>query len=367
MRLESPYFLLLLIPVAALYIRFFKARSEIATLRFPDSGVLSRVKKGATARLARIPDFLMITSLVFIAAALSRPQVEDPSEFTGKGVDIMIALDMSGSMNAIDKPLEEIEDIQSRGEEPKNRFEVARDVLRRFVYSRNEDRLGLVIFSGQAFLKFPLTLDYSQILENLDGLVLDSGIKGRDGRCVNRCTISGEATAIGDALARAFKRLENSEAKSRNIILISDGDNNAGKISPLTITNYIKDQPEEKKVRIFTFLVGSSENTHVPAINPFTGTYMRKRNGMLRYEQPQQPYPTNPELLRQIAELTGGKFYETESEEEFRRAFDDLEKSEFRATGERKFREAFMPLAMIAGLLLALGCAGRYLFFRRFP
>ncbi|MBM4387607.1 MAG: hypothetical protein FJ088_07695, partial [Deltaproteobacteria bacterium] len=95
MRLESPYFLLLLIPVAALYIRFFKVSGGIATLRFPDSGALSRLKKGAVARLVRVPDFLMITSLVFIAAALSRPQIEDASEFTGKGVDIMIALDMS--------------------------------------------------------------------------------------------------------------------------------------------------------------------------------------------------------------------------------------------------------------------------------
>lgn len=368
MRFESPWLLLTLVP-ALVFVAYgiWRARKRPCALRFPTVASVLAAKPPWWSRLYLLPRGLQAAGVLLAILALARPQVEDPAELAGEGVDFVIVLDMSGSMNAVDMEPGRIMQYHRLGIEPPNRFETAREILKRFIMERKNDRIGLVIFSSKAWVKFPLTLDRDAMLRILDGLVLDDGVRGPDGRCLNGCTITGEATAIGDALGRAFKRLERSEARSRNIILITDGDNNAGSIAPEEVAKFIAEETKERPIRVYTFLVGTGENTYVPARNPFTGEPILTPQGLRVYERPTEPFPVNPALLKEIAAVTGGTYHEASTEDEFRREFDSLEKSEFRGLALRRWREAFVwPLWIGIGLAF-LGEVLRLSVFRRWP
>ena len=216
MRFAAPefFFLLLLLPLYYGIQAYLKRRTKARTptVRFANFDTLQRTSAGVRARLTWIPTTLRLGALVLLTVAMARPQQEDVVTLMGKGLDIMFCLDMSGSMNAVDKPETEIAAYQADGKEPPNRLEVAVDTLKKLVRDRTGDRFGLVVFSSVAYLKSPLTLDQGTIVDQLDGLVLDSLERepNRDG-CINGCTIDGESTAIGDALSKAYKRLEDSD------------------------------------------------------------------------------------------------------------------------------------------------------------
>lgn len=368
MRFASPWLLLALIPallVAVYGIRRLLVRP--AALRFPTLTWVRRGRPPLPGRLHWVPRILQTLAVVLAVVALARPQFEETEVITGEGADFVVAVDMSGSMNAVDMSPEDIMEHHSRGREPPNRFESARQTIREFILSRDQDRIGLVIFSSRAWVKFPLTLDRDAMVGILDSLVLDDGLRGPSGTCGNGCTITGEATAIGDALGRAYKRVENSESRSRNIILITDGDNNAGRAAPEEVARFIAEDSAESAVRVFTFLVGTGTDTFMPARNPFTGQPIRTAEGLTAYERPKEKFPVNPELLAEIADLTGGSFHEAASEEDFRREFQDLEKTEFRSLALSRYREAFvLPLALAMGLFL-LGELLVVTLFRRWP
>jgi len=359
LHFASPWFLLALIPLLLSWVIQFRRKNERATLLYSNFSSLPEEGLHIFQAILRLTLGLKGLALLLLVVALARPQVPDREVLSGEGVDVMVALDMSASMNAVDLSGPALEEKLEADETPLNRFEIARDLLEDFVANRHEDRLGLVIFGRDAFLKFPLTLDYSRILTLLQGLILDNGERDpRTQSCTNQCTIQGGGTAIGDALGRSFQRLRKSSAKSRVIVLITDGTNEGGKLQPETVLQYIEEQAESDPVKIFSFLVGRDEETFVPRSDRF---------GRVTYQRPQRPFPTNPDLLRELAEKTGGQFYESYDETTFREHFKELERSEFQTSVTTQYREVFHWFAWLALLLLLLETGLRFVVWREFP
>jgi Ca-activated chloride channel family protein len=271
-------------------------------------------------RLRHLPITLAALGLVTGAVALARPQHGTLREnVTTQGVDIVVALDVSGTMAA--------EDFQ-----PRNRLEVAKEVVAGFVKRRTSDRVGLVVFAGRSLTKAPPTTDTAVLLRQLDDVKLE---------------MLPDGTAIGSGLATALTRLRRSEAKSRVIVLVTDGDNNAGEIDPVTAA----DMAKAMEVRVYTILVGRGGQVPMPVKvrDPFTGAVVTQT---VRAE-----VNVNPDLLRRIAERTGAEFFRAEDPEALRQVFervDRLEKSEIRMSAYRRYRELFPSVLALAAGLLAL-------------
>ncbi len=351
---EHPYFLLLAAPT--LWLGWQRMRARPAALLTSSLAVARQVPRGLRARLHALPDLLRVGAILLLVVAMARPQRVDRELLSGDGIDIMIALDMSGSMNAIDVPEAEIEKLQAAGEEPLNRFGTARKILKEFIRHRKTDRIGLVVFGGEAYLRFPPTLDYVRLLNALDALVLDDGrrLSEEQTECSNGCTISGAGTTIGDAINRAFLRLESSKARSKMLILITDGKQEGGSLDPLTVPKYIASLPEKDRVRVYTFQVGSGHNTLLPVSDPLRGTLLRDRFGRVVYQRPDRPFPTDPELLRQIADLTGGRFYDSYDPQKFEKDFADLERTTFEVKVHTSRHEQFHGWLLAGLAVLAL-------------
>ncbi len=355
MSFQDPWFLLLALLLPLWWLLRRRTGASRASLPFGAFGRLAGLPPSWRVRLDGVMPAVEVLAFLLLGLAIARPQEESVELLSGEGIDIMVAVDMSGSMNAVDRTDGEIMAVQLLGRDPSNRFQVAQDVLKNFVSSRREDRVGLVVFGEEAFLKFPLTLDYTRIMDALDTLVLDNGVRSREeGTCTNHCTIAGGATAIGDALARAYGRLKDSDSKSKNIILITDGKNNRSSIDPLTIATYIAEQPQKHRARVFTILVGSGEDTKVPTVDPFGRGIARNRAGLTIYNSPDKPFPTDPELLKSIADMTGGEFFESHDEDRFREVFERLEKTEFEIKTATRATDRFAFPLVAALLLLAL-------------
>jgi len=368
MRFESPWMLLLLIPVAA--VATWGLRRLVRNpphLRIPTLVHAAGIHRGLHGRLVHLPAALIIAGMVLTVVALARPQVRDNENLSGEGVDFVIALDMSTSMNAVDIPLDRIKSLQIMGKEPPNRFQKAVEILKDFVQSRDSDRIGLVVFATHAYVKFPLTLDKQTVSQILDGLVLDNGLRSQSGNCTNGCTIMGDSTAIGDALARAFKRVEGSETKSRNIILITDGANNAGSAAPSSIADFIATESAQRPVKVFSFLIGDNVDTYWPATHPMTGQSLIGPDGLKVYEPIQNQANVNPDLLKEISQRTGGRFYEAPSARDFEQDFNDLEKTEFAAPAITNWKEVFTWPLGAAILLCLAGVALSMTVLRRWP
>lgn len=365
--LEHPWFLLGLVPVLAL--AWMRLRAVPAAVRVSSLRTAKAAGVGVRARLWWLPDALRIVAAGLLVVAMARPQQVDRELLSGDGIDIMIALDMSGSMNAIDASESEIRKVQASGGEPLNRFGTARKILKQFIRERKSDRIGLVIFGAQAYLRFPPTLDYVRLLNALDALVLDNGRRRsqNDAACSNNCTIPGSGTAIGDALNRAYMRLESSKAKSKMIILITDGKQEGGSMEGVTVPKYIASLPEKERVRIYTFQVGSGRESRLPAIDPLRGTLLRDRFGRVQYQRPQRPFPTDPELLREIADLTGGTFYQSYDPKKFEKDFKDLERTTFKVKVHTNRKEMFFPWLLAGLLLLGFEQLLRLTWLRAFP
>ena len=335
--------------------------------RFANQPALDAAGAGLRVRLAFLPAALYALGFAVIVVALARPQTEDWEELTGEGLDIMICLDMSGSMNAVDLPDAALAALQADGSEPSNRFEVARGALREFIRKRQGDRVGLVIFSQDAYLKFPLTLDYRTALDQLEGLVLDSGerdrVRGTEG-CLNRCTIEGARTAIGDALSRAKKRLEGGEGAGQVIILITDGNDNASKLKPMDVAKRIGELPDEERPRLYAFLIGSGAHTKSPAVGP-RGRFLRDQTGRLLYAD--DPGHVDEDQIKALVEAAEGTFQVSYDEESFRQQFEDLERSERLEERVAFKKEEFLPFLLAGLALLALALLLQTTILRRFP
>lgn len=322
---------LVLIPLGValvLWAGIRRAPARSAALTHARASELGARRPGLVARLKDLPLVLRLASVVLVGVALARPQTSHVSDdLELEGIDIVIALDLSGSMAATDL-------------EP-NRLDAAKAVIERFVRRRPSDRIGLVVFGSEAYTHIPLTLDHGTFLRMLGELRL--GI------------IDGNATAIGNGIGVALNRLRHSDAKSKVIILLTDGDNNAGNISPQQAAQYA----QTLGVKIYTILAGDNDPD---AANQSI------RQQMMRRLQP--PQPVNPKLLEEIASMTGGTPYlATDTAalaQRFQNILEDLEKSRLKDRGVL-YAELYQRFLMVAFALLVLEITMRLTRWRRLP
>jgi Ca-activated chloride channel family protein len=291
-------------------------------LIFPGVSRLLGQPAGRRARFRHLPLLLAGLALMLASVALARPQHGSLREnLTTRGVDIIVALDVSGSMAA--------EDFQ-----PRNRLEVAKEVVAEFVGKRKSDRIGLVVFAGKSLTKSPPTSDGAVLLRQLDDVRLE---------------MLPDGTAIGSGLATSLTRLRRSKAKSRVIVLVTDGANNAGEIDPATAT----DLARALEVRVYTIGVGRG------GLVPMPGALQGRLTGKMVKRTVPVEVEIDEALLKRIAQGTGGEFFRATDSAALREVFahiDRLEKSEIKLTSYRRYRELYPPvLALAAGLLLAAG------------
>ncbi|UCF64231.1 MAG: VWA domain-containing protein [bacterium] len=253
--------------------------------------------------------------LILLIIGLARPQSGTrKQEITTEGIDIMLVLDVSSSMKA--------EDFK-----PKNRIEAAKAVATEFIEGRNNDRIGLVIFAGEAFTQCPLTLDYGVLTDLLENIQI--------------APEAWDGTAIGNGIATSVMRLKDSKAKSKVIILLTDGRNNAGEINPQTAAQVA----ETFDIRVYTIGAGTRGSAMYPIDDPLFGR---------RYVS--MPVEIDEDLLRNIAHQTGGKYFratDTEKLREIYQEINEMEKTKIQVKEFTKYRELYVNYAG-AGLLLLI-------------
>lgn len=269
---------------------------------------------------------LRILALALIILAIARPQSSLRREdITVEGIDIMIAFDISGSMLAEDfKP---------------NRIEAAKNLGIEFIQNRSNDRIGLVVFSGESYTQCPLTTDHAVLINLFRDL---------------KQGVITDGTAIGDGLAIAVDRLRTSKAVSKVIILLTDGVNNMGSVSPLTAAEMAK----LFGIRVYSIGVGTVGNAPYPVQTPFGKQYQ-----MVEVK-------IDEDMLREISQMTDGKYFRATNNERLRAVYeeiDKLEKTKIDVTEYRKRVEEFRPLALLALLLLLAELILRYTVFRTTP
>lgn len=332
-RFGSPWFLLGLVLIALQigYLVWRRRTGRDPAFRFSSGRLVADLPSTIWVRLHWLPDALRTLALTLIVLALARPQVYgDPEKDETEGIDIVMTLDTSCSMRAMDF-------------KPKDRMFVAKKSIAEFVNKRTNDRIGLVVFGGEAASWAPLTLDYSLLIELLDEVEVG---------------MLPDGTAIGSAIGTALNRLRESDAQSRVVVLLTDGDSNAGNISPRKSAEFAK----ELGVRVYTILIGRGGPVPFPVgKDPFGRVVTRE-----------QTIPTNPELLKEIAQSTGGEAYAAKSGSELdarlNEVLDSLERSRLENTAFSTPKEELFPyFVFLAFLVLAIELLLSSTRLRRFP
>lgn len=271
-------------------------------------------------------------ALALMILAMARPQLpQGDSKIKASGIDIVVALDLSGSMAA--------EDFTLRGNDV-NRLVIAKSVLEEFIGKRPNDRIGLVAFAGQAFIAAPLTLDHDFLLQNLRRLDLNT---------------IGDGTAIGSGLSAALNRLRELKSKSKIVILMTDGVNNAGKVMPLTAA----EAAQTLGIKVYTIGVGTRGIAKVPGRDTF---------GNLRYFQ--QKVDIDEETLTEVAKRTGGKYYRADSTDTLKKIYseiDQFERSDAEMKKFQRYREVFKWFILAGISLLGLEIILANTVWRRLP
>src|SRR2546428_10373240 len=280
MTFPPPYILLLLLPLPAL--AWLKGKVGFQPAFLYSSVQLVRGITGITrSRAGAILARMRWLALALFIVALARPQLgEGETKVTASGIDIVVAIDLSGSMSS--------EDFELKGQRV-NRLAIAKDVLQKFISRRPNDRIGLVAFARDAYIAAPLTLDHDFLQQNLERLEI--------------ATPDKDGTAIGSALTAALNRLRELKSKSKMVILMTDGQNNAGNVPPLTAA----EAAETLEVKVYTIGVGTRGMAPIPFIDPF---------GRKRYDQ--QPVDIDEATLQQISGRTGGENYRAGKTEKLR-------------------------------------------------
>jgi len=312
MEFRHPLFLLLLLLLPL--ISYIANRRKKVSLAYSNINLLGKGHLSLKTTLFRFLPLLRAAAFAFFILALARPQqVTAEKEYQTKGVDIVIALDISGSMQA--------EDFK-----PENRLVVAKQEAVKFIKGRENDRIGMVVFAKKAYTQCPLTTDYGILIELIEQIQIG---------------MIADGTAIGMGLATAVNRLRDSNAKSKVIILITDGSNNAGNIDPITAAELAN----TFGIKVYTICIGRGGMVPFPVNDPLFGK---------RYVQ------ANVEIdemtLRRIADITGGLFFrarEAQALTEIYEKINKLEKTEIKVKEYRSYNELFY-LFLIPGLLVLL-------------
>lgn len=317
MRFESPWFLLLLLVLPLWWWSNARQRKPLA-LQFSSVAGLQSLAQVSLWSNPYILPTLRLLALSLLILALARPQTgRSFTEITSEGVDIVIAVDTSGSMAGLDLKWDN---------KAVTRLEVVKKVIADFVTKRSTDRLGLVVFGEEAYTQTPLTNDY----DLLQGFV-ERAFLG----------MAGDRTAIGDAIAVSSKRLKDLKAKSKVIVLMTDGDNNAGKVRPLQAAEVAK----ELGIKIYTIGIGSKGKV------PF------EQDGFFGKQLVYAEVTLDEPLLQQIAQITGGSYYRatsTESMQSIYKTIDSLEKTSAKLKEYHEYKEHYYWFLILAAILLLL-------------
>ncbi len=328
MHFESPHLLwllTLLVPAVACYI--WRTRQGGAAIRISSVDGVARAPRTVRYWLRHLPFALRIAALALIIAALARPQdIEQNARTNTEGIDIMLAVDVSGSMLARDfKP---------------DRITAAKEVAGSFIADRYGDRLGLVVFAGEAYTQSPLTTDQSTLQTLLSRI---------------RSGLIEDGTAIGNGLATAINRLRESEAKSKVIILLTDGVNNRGEIAPQTAAEIARAQG----IRVYTIGVGTEGTAPYPAVDMF---------GNMTFVD--QKVEIDEKTLRAIAESTGGRYFRATDKAKLKAIYDEinqLEKSKVEVFEHITYHELYLQWLLAALVLLAAEFLLSNLVLKRIP
>jgi len=304
--------LLLVIPLIA----FLRGRyGREAAVQYSGLSLLGPLVRKRRSRAGGWLSALMYATLACLLIGLARPQIIDSSsQVQSNGIDIMLAIDLSPSMEALD--------YHKNGQDL-SRVDVVRDAVGKFIQERPDDRIGMVVFAGEAFLMSPLTLDHDWLQQNVDRLHVG---------------LAGDATAIGSGLAVCANRLRDQPGKSKIIILLTDGSNNAGKITPYAAAQ----AAAALGIKIYTIGAGSADVAKFPVRDPFTG---------------QRTYTTIPvdideDALRKIAEIGHGKFFRAADTDAMAHVYETINKLEKSKVVAKHFEHAteYFPWALYPGL-----------------
>lgn len=320
--------LLLLIPYILWYL-LYRTKTE-SSMQMSDTFAYQYAPKSIRQKLVWLPDVLRIITFVLIVLVLARPQTHNSwGKKTTEGIDIMLAIDVSTSMLAQDlKP---------------NRIEAAKDVAAEFIAGRPDDNIGLSIFAGEAFTQCPMTTDHTSLLNLLKNVRTDIATG-----------LIEDGTAIGMGLANAVGRLKDSKTKSKVVILLTDGSNNMGDISPLTAAQIAK----SLNIRVYTIAVGSRS----------VAPYPMQVGGTIQYVNVRADVDTK--TLSEIASMADGNFYRATNTTELKKIYrdiDKLEKTKMEVKKFSKFYEAYQPFAICAILCLLIEILLRITWLRRIP
>lgn len=321
---ELFYLLLVILPMAAWYI--FRQKRNTASIQVSSTASVFRAPKTIRHYLRHLIFVCQVIAIAFFVVVLARPQSSSNWEnVTTEGIDIIISLDISSSMLARDfSP---------------DRLEAAKNVAMEFISGREYDRMGLVVFAGEAFTQCPLTTDRAVLLNLFKDI--QSGL-------------IEDGTAIGNGLATAVSRLKDSEAVSRVVILLTDGENNRGEVAPMTAAEIAK----TFGIRVYTVGVGTVGTAPYPVQTPF-GIELRDMEVKI-----------DEDLLTQIASITGGQYFRATSNkklEEIYREIDKLEKSKIDVQQYSRKSEEFLPFALLGALFLIAALFLRTTIFRSIP
>lgn len=323
MIFRDPLFLVFLLVIPPLIYVYFRSRGTNQVV-FPSLEALKKIKPSFAQRYRHILIILRSTAIVLFVIALARPQYGNKqTKVTTEGIDIVLAVDVSGSMLA--------EDFEIAGRRY-NRLHVVKQVVKDFIMKHTNDRIGLVVFAGRPYTQCPMTLDYGMLLQLLDKVEIG---------------MVEDGTAIGSALGSSIERLKNTKAKSKVIILLTDGRNNSGEIDPFTAAEIAR----TFGIKIYAIGAGTKGLAPFPAFDIFGNKVMK-----------QVKVDIDDDALREIAKITDGNYYratDTESLKEIYGQIDKLEKTESDVTQYTEYNELFHYFLLSAfGLLFVeLGLA----------
>ena len=328
---NKEYFLLLILLVPYLLWYFLYNKRSEPTMRMSDTFAYRFAHKSFRMHLLHLPMVLRCITYVLLVCILARPQTHNSwDNKTVEGIDIMLAMDVSTSMLA--------EDLKP------NRLEAAKNVAAEFIAGRPNDNIGLTIFAGESFTQCPMTTDHTSLLNMLQSVRTDIAAKG----------IISDGTAIGMGLANAVSRLKSSKAKSKVVILLTDGSNNMGDISPMTSAEIAK----SLGIRVYTIAVGTNKVAPYPV--PVAGG--------VQYVN--MPVEIDTKTLSSIAEITNGNAYRATNNRELAQIYKDIDKLEKTKMDVKRFSkryEAYQPFALLAVVVLLLEILLRTTYLRRIP
>lgn len=328
---DKEYFLLLLLLVPYLLWYFLYRKNSESTLRMSDTRAYDYAPKSWKVRIIHLPMVLRCLAFILLVCIMARPQTRNSwDKRSVEGIDIMLAMDVSTSMLA--------EDLHP------NRLEAAKAVAAEFISDRQNDNIGLTIFAGEAFTQCPMTVDHASLLNLLQNVRTDIAARG----------LIQDGTAIGMGLANAVSRLKNSKAKSKVVILLTDGSNNMGDLSPLTSAQIAK----SFGIRVYTIGVGTNK----------VAPYPMPVAGGVQYVKISVEIDTR--TLSDIAATTDGKFYRATNDKELKQIYkeiDQLEKTKLDVKKFSKRYEAYQPFALALLIMLMLEWIIRTWVLRRMP